>query len=93
MVRTAADNNPAVEGEGLPGPVNGDDAFLTDVCKLGSVTIGGKAKEFPKARFGEPYAAEAGFRFSGVGSAPSKKVVDPDIDMRRVEDGGLGCDE
>ena len=93
-MRTAADNKPAVEGEGVFGPFSGDDPFLTVVCKLGSVTIGGRVKVLPKGRVDEgPYAVEEGFLycfFSGVVlSAPRRKVVEPDSDMRRVVEDAL----
>lgn len=38
MERTAADNNPTVEGE----EAKGDDISFTDVCRLGRVRIGGR---------------------------------------------------
>jgi hypothetical protein len=78
-VRTAADNSPAVEGDGVAGPANGEEPFRVDVCGLGAVTIGGRLKFVAKLRVEEEvYAAAARFLdcfcFSGdVLSAPVRK--------------------
>jgi hypothetical protein len=35
----------AVEGDGVMGPVNGEELFVTDVCRLGRELIGGKVSD------------------------------------------------
>jgi hypothetical protein len=96
-VRTAADNNPAVEGEGVPGPINGEEPFRADVCRLGTVTIGGRVKVLARVRVEEEaYAVAAGlldcFCFSGdVQSAPVRKK-DPDTPTDIRLDDVVFCD-